>query len=89
MPTVFSFSRVSTISNILIARTAEENHCQSALHCTEALEKQYTEEVAASKRMQDNRASRLRPNILQEVDGNLKAMSLGHIFSLTMILTLF
>ena len=39
--------------------------------------KEYTEEVAASNRIQDIRASRLRPNAVQEVDGNLKAMLFG------------
>ena len=63
--TVISCTRVSTKSDILMARTAEEIHCQSALRCTEALDmyiEEYTEEFASSNRMQDNRASRLRPN---------------------------
>jgi len=59
---VISCKRVSTRSDILMARTAE---VVSALPCAEDLNmciKEYTEEVAASNRIQDTRASRLRPN---------------------------
>jgi hypothetical protein len=90
--TVISCTRVSTRSDILMARTAEENHCQSALCCAEDLNmciKEYTEEVAASNRIQDIRASRLRPNAVQEVDGNLKATLLFLVFSLIVILIFF
>ena len=63
--TVINCTRVSTKSDILKARTAEENHCQSALRSTEALDmyiEEYTEEVAVSNRTQDTKSSRLRPN---------------------------
>ena len=45
--TVISCTRVSTKSDILMARTAEENHCQHALRCAEDLE-EYTEDPSCS-----------------------------------------
>ena len=64
--TVISCTKVSTRSDYLRTRTAEEKDCQSALRCVAnpdmCIEK-YTEEVTGSSRIQETRASRLRLNV--------------------------
>jgi hypothetical protein len=92
--TVISCTRVSTKSDILMARTAEENHCQSALRSTEALD-MYTAVLKNIQKKLQLPTERKTPSLavydqtLQEVDGNLKAMLLGHVFSWTMLLISF